>query len=65
MVFFPSYRLMEDVQQVYEEEFSVDWVRCVCQTPDMTEQEREGFLEEFQEQGRNPGRVLCPWRNFF
>ena len=49
MVFFPSYRLMEDVLQVYEEEFSVDWVRCVCQTPDMTEQEREGFLEEFQE----------------
>ena len=40
---------MEDVLQVYEEEFSVDWVRCVCQTPDMTEQEREGFLEEFQE----------------
>ena len=26
MVFFPSYRLMEDVYQVYEEEFSVDWV---------------------------------------
>lgn len=49
MAFFPSYRLMEDVLQVYEEEFSVDWVRCVCQTPDMTEQEREGFLEEFQE----------------
>ena len=49
MVFFPSYRLMEDVLQVYEEEFSVDWVRCVCQTPDMTEKEREGFLEEFQE----------------
>ena len=49
MVFFPSYRLMEDVLQVYEEECSVDWVRCVCQTPDMTEQEREGFLEEFQE----------------
>ena len=65
MVFFPSYRLMEDVLQVYEEEFSVDWVRCVCQTPDMTEQEREGFLEEFQERERYPGRVLCPWRDFF
>lgn len=48
MVFFPSYRLMEDVYQVYEEEFSVDWVRCVCQAPDMTEREREEFLEEFQ-----------------
>ena len=48
MVFFPSYRLMEDVYQVYEEEFSVDWVRCIQQNSDMTEREREEFLEEFQ-----------------
>lgn len=48
MVFFPSYRLMEDVYQVYEEEFSVDWVRCIRQNSDMTEREREEFLEEFQ-----------------
>lgn len=48
MVFFPSYRLMEDVYQVYEEEFSVDCVRCIRQNSDMTEREREEFLEEFQ-----------------
>ncbi len=48
MIFFPSYRLMEDVYQVYEEEFSVDWVRCIRQNSDMTEWEREEFLEEFQ-----------------
>ena len=48
VVFFPSYRLMEDVYQVYEEEFSVDWVRCIRQNSDMTEREREEFLEEFQ-----------------
>lgn len=48
MVFFPSYRLMEDVYQVYEEEFLVDWVRCIRQNSDMTEREREEFLEEFQ-----------------
>ena len=48
MVFFPSYRLMDDVYQVYEEEFSVDWVRCIRQNSDMTEREREEFLEEFQ-----------------
>ena len=48
MVFFPSYRLMEDVYQDYEEEFSVDWVRCIRQNSDMTEREREEFLEEFQ-----------------
>ena len=48
MVFFPSHRLMEDVYQVYEEEFSVDWVRCIRQNSDMTEREREEFLEELQ-----------------
>ena len=58
MVFFPSYRLMEDVLQVYEEEFSVDWVRCVCQTPDMTEKERKVF-GGISGTGRYPGRVLC------
>ena len=48
MVFFPSYRLMEDVYQVYEDEFSAAWVRCIRQNPDMSEREREEFLEEFK-----------------
>lgn len=47
MVFFPSYRLMEDVYQVYQDEFSVSWVRCISQHASMTELEREEFLEEF------------------
>ena len=50
MAFFPSYRLMEDVYRIYEEEFSVDWVRCLCQTSSMSEREREEFLEEFAEE---------------
>lgn len=49
LAFFPSYKLMWEVQKVYEEEFSADWVRCVFQTPEMREQEREAFLEEFSE----------------
>ena len=48
MIFFPSYKLMEDVYRVYEEEFSVAWVRCIRQSSDMTERAREEFLEEFQ-----------------
>lgn len=52
MVFFPSYKLMEDVYQVYEQEFSADWVRCIRQSASMNEQEREAFLEEFQIQGK-------------
>lgn len=47
MVFFPSYRLMEDVYQVYQDEFSVSWVRCISQHASMTELEREEFLNEF------------------
>ena len=50
MAFFPSYRLMEDVYRIYEEEFSVNWVRCLCQTSSMSEREREEFLEEFAEE---------------
>ena len=49
MVFFPSYKLMEEVRQVYEEEFSVDWVHCISQTASVDERAREEFLEEFQE----------------
>ena len=49
-VFFPSYRLMEDVYQVYQDEFSVSWVRCISQHASMTELEREEFLEEFTEE---------------
>ena len=47
MVFFPSYKFMEDVLEVYENEFSVDWVRCIAQTSGMHEQEKEEFIEEF------------------
>ncbi len=49
IVFFPSYKLMEDVYRIYEEEFAADWVRCICQTASMNEREREEFLEEFSE----------------
>ena len=49
MVFFPSYALLQAVYEVYESEFSMDWVRCICQTPDMGERGREEFLEQFSE----------------
>ena len=47
MVFFTSYKFMEDVLEVYENEFSAEWVRCISQTSGMNEREKEGFLEEF------------------
>lgn len=49
MVFFPSYKMLEKVYAVYEEEFSVNWVKCICQNSSMKEQEREEFLREFEQ----------------
>lgn len=49
MVFFPSYKMLEEVYAVYEEEFSVNWVRCICQSSSMNEKEREEFLLEFEQ----------------
>mgnify|MGYP002227318058 FL=1 len=48
MVFFPSHRLLRDVYEIYEQEFSMPHVRSLCQSSVMSEQEREGFLTEFQ-----------------
>ena len=39
MVFFPSYKFMEDVLEVYENEFSAEWVRCISQTSGMNGRE--------------------------
>lgn len=47
MVFFPSYKFMEDVREVYENEFSAEWVHCITQSSGMNEKEKEEFLEEF------------------
>ena len=65
MVFFPSYKLLEDVKQVYEQEFAADWVTCVCQTPSMNERDREEFLEEFKEQGETTLVGFVLWEGFF
>lgn len=50
MVFFPSYKFMEDVLEVYENEFSAGWVQCLTQKQGMNEREKEEFLEEFSRQ---------------
>lgn len=65
MVFFPSYRLMEDVYQVYQDEFSVSWVRCISQHASMTELEREEFLEEFTEESEETLVGFCVMGGIF
>lgn len=56
LAFFPSYKLMQDVVQIYQKEYDrpdVDWV---IQTPSMREAEREIFLENFELE--NPHTLL-------
>lgn len=50
MVFFPSYRMLEDIYEIFrnkteERKFEVS---CILQNSNMTEREREEFLEAFQ-----------------
>ena len=59
MVFFPSYRLMEDVHTVYQNEFAAGWVQCICQTSSMNEREREEFLMEFTEEKKETLLGFC------
>ena len=50
LVFFPSYRMLQDVYEVFAEAAAGDGVRCLCQAPSMNEEERERFLAAFQEE---------------
>ena len=65
MVFFPSYKLMEDVYQIYQDEFSSGWVRCISQHAAMTEKEREEFLEEFTEENGDTLVGFCVMGGIF
>lgn len=49
LVFFPSYLFMEQVYDIYVREFLGKDEKIVMQTNQMTEEEREIFLNEFEE----------------
>lgn len=55
LVFFPSYKMMRDVFEVYKSEFDTPEVNYVCQSGGMREDEREIFMENFYE---NPEKSL-------
>ena len=72
MVFFPSYRFLEQVRECFQEDSSKAGdargadTEVICQTSGMTEEEKEAFLEKFEEeQGRNPGCLLRDGRCVF
>jgi DNA excision repair protein ERCC-2 len=49
LAFFPSYKMLQDVFQVYRAEFDSEDINWVVQSPLMTEDDREIFLENFYE----------------
>lgn len=49
LVFFPSYSFMEQVYNIYVQDFLNGDEKIVMQTSQMTEEEREIFLNEFEE----------------
>lgn len=50
MVFFPSYKFMEDVKDCLKESDLLD-VRLICQTKSMREAEKDEFLQTFSDEG--------------
>lgn len=51
MVFFPSYKLLEELYAVALRHGLDHKIRILCQSPNMKESEREEYLQAFQEQG--------------
>lgn len=53
LVFFPSYKMLEDVKQVFEERLAEngdeETIRVIAQSSHMTEEDREEFLNHFTE----------------
>ena len=51
MLFFPSYKMLSDVHEVFQELYGAEAVECLLQSPGMNEEMREEFLGHFQEAG--------------
>lgn len=63
MVFFPSYKLMNQVYEIYREMDSDSEI--IVQTSGMSEEEREEFLEEFSIQRNNSLIAFCVMGGIF
>ena len=65
MVFFPSYRFLEQVRECFQEDSSKAGdargadTEVICQTSGMTEEEKEAFLEKFEEEREGTLVAFC------
>lgn len=51
MIFFPSYKMLDDVNSIALGHGLDKKIRLLCQSPNMKEAERESYLQAFQEEG--------------
>jgi Rad3-related DNA helicase len=66
MVFFPSYKMLTDVADVYEELYGQEEeVELLRQMPAMGEKEREAFLTAFREERRDTLIGFCVMGGIF
>ncbi len=48
LIFFPSYKMMLDVHEIFRDQYETEWMECILQYPGMNEEKREEFLENFE-----------------
>lgn len=66
MIFFPSYRFLEDVYEFFQiEQKEEEEIECVIQTQRMGEEAREIFLETFEEEREGSLAGFCVMGGIF
>ena len=64
MVFFPSYKMMQQVYEVFQE-LDGGNVEAIIQEPGMNEEKERHFWLNFRQRGKNTDRILCDGWNFW
>ena len=66
MIFFPSYRFLEDVYEFFQTEMEAEEeIECIIQTQRMGEEAREIFLETFEEEREGSLAGFCVMGGIF
>lgn len=58
LVFFPSYRFMEEVEEAFQS-LKIENVQCLMQEMNMNEEKREVFLQNFEDERENTLVGFC------
>lgn len=64
LVFFPSYRFMEEVRETFER-YKTEEMCCMMQEQNMNEQDREAFLQEFEAEREGSLAGFCVMGGIF